>query len=241
MSIETSGYAPAAFDADRRELTGLIAEMGGYTEKQIVEAIDALSKGDAGHGKRIISADAALDAMQREIERKAIAIMAARRLVAIDVREILGVIRIANSLERIGDRAKNIGKRVIGINGEAVSRRAIRGVQHMAALVLRQLQDVLDSFATHDSVKAFQVWVRDEEIDSMNTSLFRELLETMATDRRVMAYGVHLLFCAKNIERIGDHVTNIAEAVVFMVEGRMLVEERPKADVTSIMPAALNA
>ena len=233
--------SPTTYELGRQELIGMIAEMGGHTEKQLMEAIDALSTGDANHGKRIISADAALDALQRAIDEKAIDIIEAQKLPSDEVREFVGIFRIVNDLERIGDRAKNIGKRVIGINGEAVPRKAIRGVQHMAALVLRQLQDVLNSFATRDGAKALDVWTRDKEIDAIYTSLFREVLANMIGNRHELAYGIHLLFCAKNIERIGDHVTNIAEAIVLMVEGRTLSDERPKADATSVMPLTFNA
>lgn len=227
-----------AFDADLQELAGLIAEMGGYTEKQIIVAVDALSKGDVGLGRRVISADATLDNLQREIEHKVIATIATRQPMAVDLRQVVGALRIANDLERIGDLAKNIGKRVIGINGENVPRKAMRGVQHMASLVLRQLQDVLDSFPSRDSAKALDTWNRDEEVDSMYTSLFREVLTYMMEDPGMMAFGIHLLFCAKNIERMGDHVTNIAEAVYYMVEGRMLLDERRKADGTSVLAVA---
>jgi phosphate transport system protein len=236
-----SEHTTRAFDADLQELTGMIAEMGGHTEKQIVEAIDALSKGDAGHGRRVISADAALDALQREIAQRAITTIAVRQPMAVDLREIVAMIRISNDLERIGDLAKNIGKRVIGINGEGVPRKAIRGVRHMAALVLRQLRDVLNAFASHDSAMAMEVWNRDDEIDSMYTSLFREVLTYMMEDPAMMAFGIHLLFCAKNIERMGDHVTNIAEAVYYMTEGQMLMDERRKADSTSFLSVAFSA
>jgi phosphate transport system protein len=236
-----SEHTTRAFDVDLRDLNGMIAEMGGLTEKQIIEAIDALSRGDANHGKRIIIADSALDALQREIEQKAIVTMAMRQPMATDLREIVAIIRIANDLERIGDLGKNIGKRVIGINGEDVPRKAMRGVRHMAQLVLRQLQEVLNCFTSRDSAKAIDIWNRDEEIDSMFTSLFREVLTYMMEDPGKMGFGIHLLFCAKNIERMGDHATNIAEAVYYMVEGRMLLEERRKADGTSTLAVAYNA
>lgn len=241
MPIAINEHTTKAFDADLQELTSMIAEMGGHTEKQIVEAIDALTKLDAKHGKRVISADAALDTLQREIEQKAIATIATRQPMAVDLREIVGILRIANDLERIGDLAKNIGKRVIGMSGEDVPRKAMRGVRHMAALVLRQLQDVLNSFASRDSAEAINIWGRDEEIDSMYTSLFREVLTYMMEDPGMMGFCIHLLFCAKNIERMGDHATNIAEAVYYMVEGQILQDERRKADGTSVLSVAFNA
>lgn len=230
-----SEHTIKSFDADLDQLGGLLAEMGSFTEKQIIDAVDALARGDVSQGRRIISTDATLDAHQREIEQLAIVTLAKRQLVAGDLREIVAIIRIANDLERIGDLSKNIGKRLIGINGEGIPRRAVRGVQHMSKLVLRQLQDALDCFARRNSKKALDVWDRDQDIDSMYTSLFREMLTYMIEDPQAMGFGIHLLFCAKNIERMGDHVTNIAEAVYYMVEGQMLLEERRKADATSTL------
>jgi phosphate transport system protein len=241
MTIAVANHTSRAFDADLQELTRMIVEMGGYTERQFVEAVDALTKRDRSHAHDVIIGDARLDAQQREIEQKAIATIATRQPMAVDLREIIGVLRIANDLERIGDLAKNIGKRVVALNGERAPRRTLRGVMHMTALALCQLKDVLDSFAERDSKKAIKVWNRDEEIDSMYTSLFRELLTYMMEDPAAVSFGIHLLFCAKNIERMGDHATNIAEAVYYVVEGRAFVSERPKADKTSIMTLEFNA
>jgi phosphate transport system protein len=237
MTIAVRDHTTRAFDADLQELTRMVAEMGGRAEQQFSDAIDALTKRDCKHGARVIDADALLDAQQRDIERKAIETIATRQPMAVDLREIIGTLRIANDLERIGDLAKNIGKRVIALNGESVPRQVLTGMTHATALVLGQLKEVLDSFAGRDSQKAIDVWRRDEEIDSLYTSLFRELLAYMKEDPGSVSFGVHLLFCAKNIERMGDHATNIAEVVYYVVEGRALAEERPKADETcSMMP-----
>jgi phosphate transport system protein len=238
MSIAPSEHTTRAFDVDLQELTRMIAEMGGHAERQFIESIDALSHHDRGRGQRVVSADATLDALHHELEHKAIATIATRQPMAVDLREIVGVLRIANDLERIGDLAKNIGKRVHALTGENVPRKAIRGVTHMTGLALRQLRDVLDSFAEHDKKKAIDVWNRDDEIDAMYTSLFRELLTYMMEDPGTIAFGIHLLFCAKNIERVGDHATNIAEAVYYIIEGRTFSEQRPKADDTSVMTVA---
>ena len=170
-----------------------------------------------------------------DIEQKAIETIATRQPMAVDLREIVGILRIANELERIGDLAKNIGKRVDALSGENMPRKALRGVKHMTDLALHLLRDALDSFAEKDSKKAIEVRNRDEEIDSMYTSLFRELLTYMMEDPGTVAFGIHLLFCAKNIERMGDHATNIAEAVYYMIEGHAFANERPKADATSGM------
>jgi phosphate transport system protein len=157
---------------------------------------------------------------------------------AVDLREIVSALRIANDLERIGDLAKNIAKRVMPITADFHPQSLIRGVEHMSALVLAQLKQVLDAYAGHDLEKALLVWNGDEEVDAMCTSLFRELLTYMMEDPRHITFCLHLMFSAKNIERMGDHATNIAETVYFMVQGRPITEERPKGDTTLAALAA---
>jgi phosphate transport system protein len=152
---------------------------------------------------------------------------------AVDLREIVGALRVASDIERIGDLAKNIAKRVVALGSDFYPQQVIRGVEHMADLVLGQLKEVLDAYARHDLDKAMAVWRGDEEIDAVNNSLFRELLTYMMEDPRNITFCTHLLFCAKNIERMGDHATNIAETVHYIVEGRALADERPKGDNTS--------
>jgi phosphate transport system protein len=233
MAMATAEHTVKAFDLDLMELTRMIAEMGGHAERQIVEAVAALSKRDRRHGERVISGDAALDSQQREIEQKAIETIATRQPMAVDLRAIIGVLRIANDLERIGDLAKNIAKRVMVLDSDLNLAQVLRGVDHMTDLVLTQIKDVLDAYARRDAAKALAVWRGDEEVDAVNNSLFRELLTYMMEDPRNISVCIHLLFCAKNIERIGDHATNIAETVHYMVEGRALPDERPKGDFTS--------
>jgi phosphate transport system protein len=159
---------------------------------------------------------------------------------AVDLREIVSALRLANDLERIGDLAKNIAKRVIALNSEFPPPKLIRGVEHMADMVLTQLKTVLDAYAQRDLNKAMAVWRGDEEIDAMTTSVFRELLTYMMEDPRNITFCIHLIFCAKNIERMGDHATNIAETVHYMIEGRTITEKRPKGDDTTAF-AALRA
>jgi phosphate transport system protein len=231
-------HTAKAFDIDLQELTRLVAEMGGLVEKQIADSVDALAKRDIERAGRVVAIDAGIDALQREIEDKAVLTIARRQPMAVDLREIVGALRLANDLERIGDLAKNIAKRVAAINGDFHPQKLLRGVQHMAALVLGQLKQVLDSYAGHDLNKALAVWKGDEEVDAMCTSLFRELLTYMMEDPRNITFCIHLMFCAKNIERMGDHATNIAETVHYMIEGRAIVDERPKGDTTSVFSAA---
>jgi phosphate transport system protein len=222
-----------AFDVDLQDLGRMIAEMGGLAERQISDALDALSRHDADLAANIIATDARIDALQREIEEKVILTIARRQPLAVDLREIVGALRVSNDLERIGDLAKNIAKRVGAISGEWNLQQVMRGVEHMTEMVLAQIKDVLDAYARRDIDRAVQVWRSDGEIDAVNNSLFRELLTYMMEDPRNISVCIHLLFCAKNIERMGDHATNIAETIYYMVEGQMLPDERPKSDTTS--------
>jgi phosphate transport system protein len=222
-----------AFDADLQDLGRMIAEMGGLAERQISDALDALSRHDADLAATIISTDAQIDILQREIEDKAILTIARRQPLAVDLREIVGALRVSNDLERIGDLAKNIAKRVAVISGELNLQQVMRGVEHMTEMVLAQIKDVLDAYARRDVAKAVEVWRSDGEIDAVNNSLFRELLTYMMEDPRNISVCIHLMFCAKNIERMGDHATNVAETIYYMVEGQVLPDERPKSDTTS--------
>src|SRR5437763_3964033 len=232
-----SDHTAKAFDIDLQELARLVAEMGGLAEKQVADAVDALAQRDADRAQRTVAADPEIDALQAEIEEKAVLTIARRQPMAVDLREIVGGLRVSNDLERIGDLAKNIGKRVLALDGEFFPPKLIRGVEHMGALVLAQLKEVLDSYARHDLKKALAVWNGDEEIDAMCTSLFRDLLTYMMEDPRNITFCIHLMFCAKNIERMGDHATNIAETVYYMIEGRPIAEQRPKGDTTTLAAA----
>ena len=226
-------HTAKAFDEDLQGLARLVAEMGGLTEKQMADSVDALARRDPQRAQQIVTTDLRIDFLQREIEDKAVLTIARRQPMAVDLREIVGTLRLCNDLERIGDLAKNIAKRVLALDGELHSPQVIRGVQHMGALVLAQLKQVLDSYAGRDLEQALAVWNGDEEIDAMCTSIFRELLTYMMEDPRNITFCIHLLFCAKNIERMGDHATNIAETVYYVIEGRSIAEPRPKGDTTS--------
>jgi len=231
-------HTTKAFDVDLQELTRMVAEMGGLAEKQIADSVDALARRDADRAQRIAAVDPSIDALQHEIEDKAVLTIARRQPMAVDLREIVGALRVSNDLERIGDLAKNIAKRVMALDGEFHPTKLIRGVEHMGALVLAQLKEVLDAYAGHDLKKAMAVWGGDEEIDAMCTSLFRELLTYMMEDPRNITFCIHLMFCAKNIERMGDHATNIAETVYYMIEGHAIADQRPKGDTTSFATLA---
>lgn len=223
----------SAFDSELKEIGRKVVEMGGQAERLVIDGVTALMRRDTALAQKVILLDAAVDQIHREIEEKAILVIAKRQPMATDLREMVAAIRISSDLERIGDLAKNVGKRVLAIEGEYHPQKLVRGVEHMSELVLEQLKEVLDAYAGKDSAKAMDVWRQDSGVDTMYTSLFRELLTYMMEDPRNISVCTHLLFCAKNIERIGDHATNIAETVFYMVEGQMITEERPKADASS--------
>jgi len=227
-------HTAKAFDSDLQDLGRMVAEMGGLAEKLVADSVDALAKRDSALAQRITAADANIDALQREIEEKAVLTIARRQPMAVDLRDIVGALRLANDLERIGDLAKNIAKRVIALNGEFPPPKLIRGVEHMTDLVLGQLKAVLDAYARRDLTKAMAVWRGDEEIDAVCTSVFRELLTYMLEDPRNITFCIHLMFCAKNVERMGDHATNIAETVHYVIDGRPIAETRPKGDTTTL-------
>jgi phosphate transport system protein len=218
---------------------GAISRDGGLAEKQVIDAIKALDKHDVMMARRIIADDAKVNAIQHEIEEKVVLTIARRQPMAADLREIVAALRISNDLERIGDLAKNIAKRVSVLGDEIQLRQVIRGIEHMSDLALLALKNVLDSYARRDVESAVAVWRGDEEIDAVNNSLLRELLTYMIEDPRNIGICIHLMFCIKNIERMGDHATNIAEVVYYMVEGKMLPDDRPKGDITTSISAPI--
>jgi len=221
-----------AFDHDLQELSRMIAEMGGMAEKQVADAVDALARRDSTLAQRVAAADASIDTLQRELEEKAVLTIARRQPVASDLREVVGTLRIAGDLERIGDLAKNIAKRAIVLNREQPIRLA-QSLARMGGQALNQLKQVLDAYSDRDADSAEMVWKQDGEIDEMYNSLFRELLTYMMEDPRTIGLCTHFLFIAKNIERAGDHCTNIAEVIYHMVTGGHLAIDRPKGDLTA--------
>jgi phosphate transport system protein len=219
-----------SYDTELQNLRRRISEMGGIAEKMLIDSISALVRSDVPLAQAVIAADGRLDILQREVEENAIVTIARRQPLAVDLRETISAIRVSGDVERIGDLAKNIAKRTLAIAGQFQPQKIVVGLQHMSDLVLGQLKDVLDAYAQQDTVKALDVWQRDGAIDALYTSLFRELLTYMMEDPRNISFCTHLLFCAKNIERIGDHTTNIAETVHYLVTGETLAIDRPKND-----------
>jgi phosphate transport system protein len=194
--------------------------------------VDAIARRDTSLAERVIAGDPRIDQLQQTVEDQGLKLLALRQPMAVDLRNTLAAIKIANELERIGDLAKNIGKRALVLNREPPIR-LTQSLGRMGRAALAQLKQVLDSYSDRDAAGAEAVWRNDGEIDEIYNSLFRELLTYMMEDPRTIGLCTHLLFVAKNIERSGDHATNIAEVVYHMVTGGHLAAERPKADVTS--------
>jgi phosphate transport system protein len=232
-----SEHTAKAFDEDLQQLNRLIAEMGGLAERMISDSVGALIRRDVTVGMQVVADDLEVDKLQRMIEERAVLTIARRQPMAVDLREIVGAMRVATDLERIGDLSKNIGKRVAQLDSDFHPLKLIRGLEHMTDLVQSQVKSVLDAYAAHDLPSAMAVWKGDEEVDAICTSLFRELLTYMMEDPRNISFCLHLMFCAKNIERMGDHATNIAETVFYMIEGQQILEKRPKGDTTSFATA----
>lgn len=223
-------HTVVAYDQELKELSGRIAEMGGMAEGLVADAITALVRGDTALAQRVILSDTRLDRLQRIVEEQAIVVIAKRQPMALDLRQIFVAMRVSSDLERVGDLAKSIAKRVVAMGGAVQVKRVVIGVEHLAEIALEQLKAVLDAYAARDVEAAEKVRARDEQIDALYTSLFRELLTYMMEDPRNITFCTHLLFCAKNIERIGDHATNIAESVQYLVTGELAVDDRPKAN-----------
>ena len=217
-----------AYDRELDTLERRIAEMGGIAEKMVIDSVDALATADTVLAHQVVATDARLDALQREIEDLVVLTIARRQPVAIDLRELIGSIRVAGDLERVGDLAKNIAKRTIKIGGEVRVPRAVVGLRHMNEVATELMKDVLDAYAQRDADRAHEVWERDADLDALEDSVFRDLLTFMMEDPRNISFCAHLLFCSKNIERIGDHATNIAETVVYLVTGQTMPSERPR-------------
>jgi phosphate transport system protein len=225
-----SDHIVRSYDSEFAELDRLIAEMGGLSERLLADGFTALERRDPRLAERAIASDRTIDQLERQIQERVILMIARRQPLANDLRHVMTVLKIAGDLERIGDLAKNIAKRALAVSGENFPRQLMIGLGHMSELAHQQLKDVLDALATRDTAKALAVWHGDQRLDDLYNSVFRELLTYMMEDPRNISLCTHLLFGAKNIERIGDHTTNIAENVHYLVTGTMLTDDRPKGE-----------
>jgi phosphate transport system protein len=221
-----------SFDDQLKNVAHQIARMGGMAESQLSSAVDALARRDSDLAGRVVNADTGLDGLEQQIEEETVRILALRQPVATDLREIIAAFKIASDTERIGDYAVNVAKRTLALNQLPPAQPA-SAVPRMAKLVQSIVKDTFDAYVERDADKALDIWHRDAEVDEMYTSLFRELLTYMMEDPRAITPCTHLLFVAKNIERIGDHATNIAETIHYLVTGEYIEGGRPKGDTSS--------
>ncbi|WP_298375126.1 phosphate signaling complex protein PhoU [Azospirillum sp.] len=232
-----------SFAQELQRLSNLVTQMGGVAEAQVEAAVKAVARRDVGLASQVMQADARLDAYERDIDAEAVRLLALRQPMAQDLREIVSSLKIAADLERIGDYAANIAKRSLALAQMPLVRPAV-AIPRMGRLVETIMKDVLDAYTERDVDKAIAAWERDEELDDLYTSLFREGLTYMMEDPRNITPCTHLLFMAKNMERIGDHATNIAETIHYLVVGSPLNLARPKSDGSSfavVSPIQLDA
>lgn len=222
-----------SYGEELAHLTAEVTRMGGLVESQVADCIVAIARRDGPLAQAVVAGDERLDILQAEIERKAFKLIALRQPMAVDLRHAVAALKISMSLERCGDMAKNIGKRAMILTEADPMTALTRSIERMGRLVQGRLKDVLDAYTTSDLQRAIGVWSRDEEVDEHYNSIFRELLTYMMGDPRTINACAHLLFVAKNLERIGDHATNIAEIIHFELTGEELISQRPKLDVLS--------
>jgi len=222
-----------SYDEELQRLDNIITQMGGIAENQLGAAIEAVVKRDSDFATEVIEGDVEIDQLERDIEALVMRLLALRQPMARDLRQSIAALKIASDLERIGDYAANVAKRSIALN-QTPAVKPVYAIPRMGRLCQAMIKDILDAYVERDADKALAVWLRDEELDEMYTSLFRELLTYMIEDPRNITACTHLLFIAKNLERIGDHTTNVAETLYFLVHGTALAQARPKGDRSSL-------
>ena len=221
-----SPHTVKAFDAELQGVTSLLIEMGRLAGAGIRDSVEALVRLDAETALRVVAGDQTIDRLQREIEGRALVLIARRQPMAVDLRQIVGALRIANDLERIGDLAKNIAKRALSLGGLGRACTPNETIARLAARVIAQLDFALDGFIRRDRASAIEAWRRDQEVDILHRALSDDLLEGMSEESADLALGIHYLFCTKNLEHMGDHAAKIAKTVLYVIEGQALAEGR---------------
>jgi phosphate transport system protein len=221
-----------SYDQELTRLRNMMIEMGGIVENQMKLASDAILLRDAAAATRTVEEDPKVDALERDIEQFVIRLLALRQPMAVDLRHIVAALKITGDLERIGDYAANVAKRSIVLAQFSLPY-SLSGLAHMAQLVQEQLKLIIDALGASDPDKAVEVWRSDLVVDDIYNALFRELITYMMEDPRNITPCTHLLFIAKNLERIGDHATNIAETIYYAVKGEVLADARPKGDTSA--------
>jgi phosphate transport system protein len=228
-----SSHIVASFDEDLVQVQAKISEMGGIAEELLAKSLESVQNRDAGLAREVIERDRALDAMEMELEEQVVKVIALRQPVANDLRVLIAAMKISSTLERIGDLSKNIAKRAIPLSS-ARPVRLTSSIVRMGRTTLAQLSDVLNAHAARDVDLAVQIWNQDVEIDEMYNAIFREVVTYMVEDSRLIGVGAQLMFIAKNLERIGDHTTQVSEMVYYIVRGHNLGDDRPKGEPTGM-------
>ena len=227
-----SEHLVKSFDQDLQKVTDMLTRMGGMVETQLALAADAIMNRDSTAATQVVEGDVAVDALEREIEQFVIRMLALRQPMASDLRHVVAALKVTGDLERIGDYAANVAKRSI-VLAQYPSPISLAGLAHMAHLVQEQLKSIIDALGAGDTGKAVEVWRSDRVVDDIYNAIFRELITYMMEDPRSITPCTHLLFIAKNLERIGDHTTNIAETVYYAVKGEVIPDVRPKGDTSA--------
>lgn len=233
MVGKMSPHIVKTYDEELNQISAEIVLMGGVAESQVADAVEAVARRDVALAQTVVARDYKLDELEKAIERKCIRLIALRQPMAVDLRKTVVAMKIATSLERIGDLAKNIAKRAIVVSEAEPMAPLTRSIERMGKLVSSRLRDVLDAYKSSQIDLAQSVWSSDDEVDEHYNSLFRELLTYMMGDARTISACTHLLFVAKNLERIGDHATNVAEHIHFEHTGEDYVEDRPRGESLS--------
>jgi phosphate transport system protein len=229
---EAPEHLVKSYDQELKRLRNMMTQMGGIVESQVALAADAIMQRDAASATRAVEEDPKVDALEREVESFVIRLLALRQPVAGDLRQIVAALKITGDLERIGDYAANVAKRSIVLAQFAVPF-SLAGLAHMARMVQGQLKSIIDALGENDAEKALEVWRSDQVVDDIYNAIFRELITYMMEDPRNITPCTHLLFIAKNLERIGDHATNVAENLYYAVKGESLPDSRPKGDTSA--------
>jgi phosphate transport system protein len=229
---EAPEHLVKSYDQELKRLRNMMTQMGGIVENQVALAAEAIMHRDAAAATRAVEEDPKVDALEREVETFVIRLLALRQPVAGDLRQIVAALKITGDLERIGDYAANVAKRSI-VLAEFSLPYSLAGLAHMARLVQAQLKLIIDALGDSDTDKATEVWRSDQVVDDIYNAIFRELITYMMEDPRNITPCTHLLFIAKNLERIGDHATNVAENLYYAVTGESLPDSRPKGNTAA--------
>ena len=229
---EAPEHLVKSYDQELKRLRNMMTQMGGIVESQVAQAADAIMQRDVASATRAVEEDPKVDALEREVETFVIRLLALRQPVAGDLRQIVAALKITGDLERIGDYAANVAKRSIVLSQFSLPY-SLAGLAHMARMVQGQLKSIIDALGANDADMAVEVWRSDQVVDDIYNAIFRELITYMMEDPRNITPCTHLLFIAKNLERIGDHATNVAENLYYAVKGETLPESRPKGDTSA--------